>query len=246
MSTPFSGLGHIAGSSNNQYVTANSRFDDFDGMINGTVNVDADGASGGPPIEFTLTAAQYKFFRTRLYSAGAVLSADFVAKLPNQESLNEIHNDTAYVATIDTVAGAAQTIDIPPGGRRVIKQTAGNDLECVGTNLIEIAFFFGGTYADGARLVSHVVNIPFTLPAGLPASQAYAELQPTGNVTMAIQKNNVSQGTVDWTASTSAGAFTFAAAVSFAVGDRLGIVAPGTADATLGDCALTFEAVRTL
>ncbi len=67
---------------------------------------------------------------------------------------------------------------------------------------------------------------------------------PTSSFVLDVQKNGSAVGTV--TISTG-GAFTFAttgAAVSFAIGDQIKIIAPVTADATVANVSITFKGER--
>ncbi len=51
-------------------------------------------------------------------------------------------------------------------------------------------------------------------------------------------------GSIAWSASGTSGTFTFSTATSFAAGDIIQLVAPGTADATLANIGITLSGYR--
>lgn len=105
--------------------------------------------------------------------------------------------------------------------------------------VLDPAFFFVGGSGDANRRVTYVASRPFRLPVSLTGSQSWAETPTTDDsnsaaVAFDIQKNNASIGTLTFDGGSQTGSFTFASAVSFAAGDRLGIVAPASLGALLG------------
>jgi len=105
--------------------------------------------------------------------------------------------------------------------------------------VLDPAFFFVGGSGDANRRVTYVASRPFILPASLTGSQTWAETPTTddsnsASVAFDIQKNGSSIGTITFDGGSQTGSFTFASAVSFAAGDRLGIVAPASLGALLG------------
>lgn len=105
--------------------------------------------------------------------------------------------------------------------------------------VLDPAFFFVGGSGDANRRVTYVASRPFILPINLTGSQSWAETPTTddsnsASVAFDIQKNGASIGTLTFDGGSQTGSFTFSSAVSFAAGDRLGIVAPASLGALLG------------
>lgn len=112
----------------------------------------------------------------------------------------------------------------------------------VATNFIRIGLSAIGQMLNDEVLAIYQVVDAMTLPASLTGSSGYADIVSTGAVAIDIQKNGASIGSMDFAIATNAATFTFASPVSFAVGDRVSLVAPAAADATLGDVSLTLLA----
>ena len=91
-----------------------------------------------------------------------------------------------------------------------------------------------------ATVLSFVSVRSFTIPANFADSLATAAEASTGTATFDIRKNNISIGSVTFTAS-STGVFSTMEAVAFTAGDTLKIVAPTSQDATLADIAITIR-----
>ncbi len=88
-----------------------------------------------------------------------------------------------------------------------------------------------------------VASRAFTLPAG-PAAQRYAGTAPTAQADLDIQKNGASIGAITFAAAATAAAFALASESTFAAGDRLTVLAPGSQEASLADISITFKGTR--
>ena len=119
------------------------------------------------------------------------------------------------------------------------------DIVVVGIVPYEISVYFPGQPDAGATLLQFIAPRAFTLPAGLTGSQGYAGTAPTAEADLEIRKNGASIGTITFAASASAASFTFASEVTFAAGDRLAVIAPGSHDASLADISITFKGTST-
>ena len=108
----------------------------------------------------------------------------------------------------------------------------------------DIGVYFPGQPEAGATLLQLVATRAFTLPADLTGSQGYAAAAPTAQADLDIQKNGASIGTVTFGASDNAATFVFASEITFAAGDRLTVLAPGSQDVSLADVSLTFKGTR--
>jgi hypothetical protein len=111
-------------------------------------------------------------------------------------------------------------------------------------SLFDTGIWYPGAPAASAVLLRFVAVTPFSLPAGLTGSSGYAGTTATGSATINIRKNGSNQGTVVFAAGTATPTFALASALSFAAGDRLELVGPASADATLADISVTLKGVR--
>lgn len=107
----------------------------------------------------------------------------------------------------------------------------------------DVVLYVQGKPTNAELVLRMEVGRAFTLPASLTGSQASARVASTGNVSFDVKKNGSSVGSVTFNVSAS-GSFTMASATSFAAGDLLEIVAPGTVDATLEDISITLVGAR--
>lgn len=105
----------------------------------------------------------------------------------------------------------------------------------------DIASFFAGVPNNSDVLNLFVAPRPIVLPVNLTNSQLYAVTAATAQTVIDIQVNEVSKGSITVAASGNSGTFTFASAVSLATGDRVKLVGPATADATLADISITLK-----
>ncbi len=79
----------------------------------------------------------------------------------------------------------------------------------------------------------------FTLPTGAGSHKSHGRVASTGTVVFDVLKNDVSIGSITFTAS-STGVFSITSSTAFAAGDRLSLTAPASQDATLEDISVTF------
>lgn len=140
---------------------------------------------------------------------------------------------TGQIITI--VAGTNVAVDATDPANPIVSST-----DTV-PNKVDIATFVQGATTDAEKLITYVVNTPFSLPVGLTSSNAYAEVVSTGTVVFDIKKNGASIGSVNFAIGTNIATFTFTVLTSFITGDRLQIVNQATADSTLADISLTIR-----
>jgi hypothetical protein len=139
-----------------------------------------------------------------------------------------------------SVAGATLTFgSAPPNGAAIVAWDIGG-----GGTPYDIGVYFPGQPEAGAILLQLVASRAFTLPADLTGSQGYAGTAPMAQADLEIQKNGASIGTITFAASANTATYTFASAVTFAAGDRLTVIAPGSQDASLADISITFKGTR--
>lgn len=106
---------------------------------------------------------------------------------------------------------------------------------------IDISSFIQGVLEDSEKVSTFVVTTAATLPSALSNSKAYAEVVATANATIDVQVNDVSKGSINFALGANAATFTFASPVVLIVGDRIQLIAQGTADATLADVSITIR-----
>lgn len=109
---------------------------------------------------------------------------------------------------------------------------------------IEVGFFVGGAPGNSELVGQLCAAGGFTLPVSLTGSVAYAGTAPTAAASLTLVRNGVSIGTVDFALGANTGTFTFTTERAFASGDRLGVIAQATADATLADISITLKGAR--
>lgn len=118
--------------------------------------------------------------------------------------------------------------------------TGGNVTLSIDTNIVyksspyDIAGSILGKPAAAAVVMRLVAVRNFQFAANFTTSLAKAATNSTGAATFSIQKNGSQFGTIAFAAGGATGTFA-STLTSFAAGDVLTVVAPGTADATLGD-----------
>lgn len=141
--------------------------------------------------------------------------------------------------TTSTVNGKA-SLAVPPGkGCTLVSDGTNWQVSlCTAIQNVTLAPNFSGVLSNAAK---YTFKAPwaFVLPASLTGSQAVIGTNPTGTLTLTLNKNGSSIGTIAFSTSGTP-TITFASQVTFAVGDVLTIVGPGTADATGADIGLTL------
>lgn len=104
----------------------------------------------------------------------------------------------------------------------------------------EFSAFTPGTLGVGSTLIRHVVSQAFVLPVALNGSQASAATAAAAASTLSVRKNGTQIGTINFAAGASVGTFTLVAAIAFAAGDVLSVIAPSPADASLAGVSISL------
>lgn len=107
----------------------------------------------------------------------------------------------------------------------------------------DIGFFIPSKPNDNVNGLIFTAARAFSLPVGLAGSVGAVGTSPTSAATFPLKKNTTSIGSIN-VAVGGAVTFTFAAAVSFAVGDTLVVMTPTPQDTTLADVSVTFKGTR--
>ena len=105
--------------------------------------------------------------------------------------------------------------------------------------------FIPGTHGNGALLAQVVLTRAVSFADDFAG--AYAGVSATAEAVLDVHRNGSPIGTITFGTGASAGTFATAGggAETFAAGDRLAVIAPGTQDASLADISITFKGKRT-
>mgnify|MGYP006274006119 CR=1 FL=1 len=124
---------------------------------------------------------------------------------------------------------------------KVLAVNSGEDEYEHVNRVADVGFFFAGTSEDGETMVRYVCARAFTVEAsghaGAAGTAAAAE------TIYSIRKNGTQFGTATFAANASSATFSVTS-TSFAAGDIIEILAPGTADGSLADISITLAGVR--
>ena len=93
-------------------------------------------------------------------------------------------------------------------------------------------------------LLFHTFSINVVFPVGLAGSEAHAKIAPYADTSLIIKKNEIAIGSVDFTAGSQSGTFTFLTETTFTPGDSIEIYTPGTVDITMKQFAITLKGLR--
>lgn len=104
----------------------------------------------------------------------------------------------------------------------------------------DATFYFPGVPANDELLTRIVLPRACYIPDTATDSQASAGTAATGALTVNINKNGSSVGTIAWSASGTVGTFTVSGDQTFAAGDVLDVQNAAAADATLADISITI------
>jgi hypothetical protein len=107
----------------------------------------------------------------------------------------------------------------------------------------DLMVFYPGVLSNSAVVLRHVAVRAWSLPTNASGSALSAGTAATGSTTLTLKKNGSSIGTAVVSASGTTAAFTVTA-TSFAALDILTVEGPATADATLGNVAISLLGSR--
>lgn len=113
----------------------------------------------------------------------------------------------------------------------------------VGTEIFDIHAYYPSTPGAGVLLLRVPIARTITFPANFAGSYGIASVAATATTDFDIQKNGSSIGTMSYAAAASVATFSSSAS-TFAAGDILSIVAPGTPDTTLSDPGAVLTGIR--
>lgn len=175
---------------------------------------------------------------------GSPGSAFFVS-FPTRRGVFVVFNDTDEVATVETLSAATDRIDVemPVGETKCFYSDGTDIIELMGM-FYDVEAFVGGAPSVGALMLQFITIRPFTVLADAPGSQGFAGAAATDQSDLDLRKNGGSFGTMRFAISGTVATFVSVTKTSFAAGDRLELIAPSPADATLADVTLGLRCVR--
>lgn len=234
----------------NKYITHNDAVDFLEQAHNREFS--SSGALSG-----TWTIAEADFIRNGAFIA-LINSANFDIVLPATVNSNttrriySVRNESAWTATVKSSGTPVATVSLLAGQSALVYQNGTSIKVLAFWNARTTAPYNVGAYKPGLPTASEVVvqymtPTAFTIAGNAAGSYGFVEVNPTATATFNIQKNGSNIGTI---AVSTLGVVTFTttsgAQQSFAVGDRLTVVAPASPDATLSGFAFTLAGTRTI
>jgi Protein of unknown function (DUF2793) len=178
---------------------------------------------------------------------GRILSA--VATVPPTPTDGDVHLLTSapHLNEIAVRDNGAWVYLSPSRGWSVFNYADGMKRLFDGTNWIfenpyHISGFFNATPASSDVLLRHVFTDSVIVPVNLAGSKVSTSVNPATVFPMNVTKNGASVGTI--TISVAGLVTLSSAALSFAAGDILEIVAPAIADTAIAKTAFTIKGAR--
>lgn len=110
-----------------------------------------------------------------------------------------------------------------------------------GTGVYDITWSWYDKPGAAEKLVNFVPNVDLELPTDLAGSVFRSDVAAASSAVFKIQKNGTDVATVTFAASATTGTLSTQAAVSFAAGDLLTVVAPASQDSTLEGVGFTLR-----
>lgn len=161
-----------------------------------------------------------------------------------------IQNDSGQTATIqvNTPADGA-TVEVLTGDSALLYSDGVDIILQVALRLgdVDYSFFAPGVPGNAQFIGQFVILRAFELPDEYVGSEAFATIAATAETVLDVKKNEINVATVTFAISGVTATFAnIAAGVdSFAVGDRLALHGPATADATLANISIALKGSRT-
>jgi hypothetical protein len=162
-----------------------------------------------------------------------------VASVNGQTGVVSITSVTGNAGTATALA-TSRNIALTGGATGTASFNGTADASIAVTSPYDIATQFSGKPSASAVMLKFNAVRAFSLPANMAGSYLKAGTAATGSSAFSLQKNGSTFCTVTFAAAGTTASFGSASAQTFAIGDVLSIIAPGTADATLADLTVTL------
>lgn len=209
-------------------------------------------SSAYPEDSNNVTAATPAYVAAARAAAEAVIPALAVSSSYPDASDNTKSATPAYVAAaVAAVSGGSGTLagdsDVgisSPANEQILAYISGTS-KWENVNFpYNVSVSITGLMNASEVLMIYAFPAAAEIPSGATNSQAVAVTAATASTTVTILKNGSSIGSIAWAASGTVGTFTFTSAVTFAAGDTVQLVAPGSPDATLANVGITLAGYR--
>lgn len=221
----------VAANQNQKEVTLNEAINLLDRSTNADASVVLADAN------LTLTAAQLR--QNALLTFTGTLTAPRVITLPVGKRQILLRNATSGGHLLEVGYATGQRATIPPAAS-ILLQADGTHCVALGGSY-EIGFYVPGTFTASARLAGLVLTRRLALPIGLAGSRGFVEAVPTAAAGFSLQRNANPIASITFAAGQATASFSLLSEVILEPGDRLTLVAPSPADATLADLYLTLR-----
>jgi len=187
------------------------------------------------------------------FDLSGTLTGNRDLEVPDFEKQYLIRNNTSgsFTVTVKTVSGTGVVVN---QGAMTIVVCDGTDVLTLplggaagGTQPMVIGSWKNGVPTSSERMLGFTFPSSLTnaaTPADIASSSVEAEVAATSQTDFDILKNDSSFGTLRFAALGTVATFVSVTAQTWAQGDRLEIIAPGTADATLADIYFTIAGTR--
>lgn len=184
---------------------------------------------------------------------GQIVTIDDALYGPTTDAMVEairINRDTTVRLTLSTYAVPFVDFeDLSPAAITPVEDTATNPISTLSQAVesgpyIPVVYIPGVLTADQV-LLYHVFSFQgASFPVDLDGSTAKAMDAATAETVVDIQKNGTSIGSITWAAAGTNGTFTFTTETAFVEGDTLSLIAPATADTTLGYVSVSLRGTK--
>jgi hypothetical protein len=244
--TPNLAITHIEQSQSQKEVTANEAFGVLDAALTeGAIVIPTDA-------NYTLS-----LLTTPQEWQNGILKVTSGVSLTAQRDLIVPANKKHYIVFNNTTGGQSIRVKTAGGTGIVIANGGTAFVRCDGTNVVsvsgggeagigyDVGGFFPFTPIATQLMLKHVFTRSVIFVAGLTGSRAKSGVAATAQTDFDIKKNGSSVGTMRFAAAATTATFIMASDQTFAAGDWIDFVAPGTPDATLADISYTLKGTRT-
>ncbi len=232
----------------------------FSGKGAGTYYITPDN-TGNPTIQTIVQDALYEIvWSGTSFTSATLLSSVFMSAIDEGALLTSTTNATTYptvVARFEAIEQAIRNVPntIPKASTTVFGLCEVDGTTIVSTNGVlsatqqtlthpyDIAVYVGGQFTANQSLAEVNVVRAFSWPTNLVGSVATLDTATTNLLTVSLLKNGTTVGTANFAAGSTTATFTIGAE-SFAVGDKVSILAPDTPDASAAGLSVTFLGTR--
>ena len=165
------------------------------------------------------------------------------------ESIKILRDSTVKITASTYSLALVDFEDLSPAAITPIEDTATNPISTLSQAVesgpyIPVVYIPGVLTADQV-LLYHVFSFQgASFPVDLDGSTAKAMDAATAETVVDIQKNGTSIGSITWAAAGTNGTFTFTTETAFVEGDTLSLIAPSTADTTLGYVSVSLRGTK--